>query len=62
MIIITNTSVNHYEDVTAVTVEVYETIGSVEKLKNKFIVNLPGQHTEDLQSLVYHELNNNGLI
>jgi hypothetical protein len=62
MIIITNTSVNHFEDVTTITAEVYETIGSIEKLKNKFIVNLPGQHTGDLESLVYQELNNNGLI
>ena len=62
MIIITNTSVNHFEDVTSITAEVYETFGSIEKLKDKFIVNLPGQHTGDLESLVYQELNNNGLI
>lgn len=62
MIIITNTSVNHYEDVTILTAEHYETIGSVQKLKDKFIVTLPGQHTGDLESLVYQELNNNGLI
>ena len=62
MIIITNTSVNHFEDVTTITAEVYDELGTVKKLKDKFIVNLPGQHTGDLESLVYQELNNNGLI
>jgi hypothetical protein len=62
MIIITKTTVNHFEDITTITAEVYETIGSVEKLKGKFIINLPGQQTEDLESLVQTELQNNGLI
>lgn len=40
---ITNLSVNYYEDITKVTVEIYEMIGTIQRLKDKLILTLPGR-------------------
>lgn len=63
MINITNLSVNFAENVTKVTLEVYETKGSVERLRDKLVVNLTGRYqniNDDLYSLVNEELVKNG--
>lgn len=40
---VTNLSVNYYEDVTKVTVEIFEMVGTIERLKDKLILTLPGR-------------------
>lgn len=40
---VTNLSVNYYEDVTKVTVEIYEMMGTIEKFKDKLILTLAGR-------------------
>lgn len=60
---ITNLSTSFTEQLTRVTVEVYELIGNIEKLDNKFVIVIPGKHdivTDELQSLIYDELAKNG--
>jgi hypothetical protein len=61
---ITGLSVNYYEDVTKVTVEVYEMIGTIERLKDKLIITLPGKYQnidEHLVEMVEKELTKNNL-
>lgn len=63
MINVTGLSVNFYENVTKVTVEVYDMIGSLERLKDKLIITLPGQYQnidEELISKIEEQLNTNG--
>lgn len=63
MINVTGLSVNFYENVTKVTVEVYDMIGSLERLKDKLIITLPGQYQnidEDLITKIEEQLNTNG--
>lgn len=40
---VTNLSVNYYDDVTKVTVEIFEMLGTIERLKDKLILTLPGR-------------------
>lgn len=40
---VTNLAVNYYEDVTKVTVEIYEMMGTIEKFRDKLILTLPGR-------------------
>jgi len=59
---ITNLSVNYYEDVTKVTVEIYEMIGTIERLKDKLILTLPGRIQgidDDLVQKIDEELEKN---
>lgn len=59
---ITNLAVNYYEDVTKVTVEVHEMLGTIERLKDKLILTLPGriQNIDDeLMQKVDEELEKN---
>jgi hypothetical protein len=61
---ITGLSVNYYEDVTKVTVEVYEMIGTIERLKDKLIITLPGKYQnidDHLVEMVEKELTKNNL-
>ncbi len=60
---ITNSSVNYLNDTTKVTVELYELVGSIERLKDKLIVPLPGKQDatgEHLKNMVEEELRKNG--
>ena len=61
---ITNLTVNYFEDISTVTVELYENKGTLEVLKDKIVLNLKGKHltiNEELKELVYQELQKNGI-
>jgi len=61
---VTNISVNYLEDSTKVTLEIYTMRGTVEKLKDKLILTLPGQYNsidDKLMSVVEEELTKNGI-
>lgn len=61
---ITNLTVNYFEDISTVTVELYENKGTLEVLKDKIVLNLKGKHLtidEELKELVYQELQKNGI-
>ena len=65
MINVTGLSVNFYENVTKVTVEVYDMVGSLERLKDKLIITLPGQYQnidEELLGKIEEQLNTNGYV
>ena len=64
MIIITQLTADHVADTTTITAEIYETVGSLQKVKDKVRVILSGIHTtinDDLMTLVDNEIKNNGL-
>lgn len=59
---VTNLSVNYYEDITKVTVEIYEMMGTMEKFKDKLILTLPGRIQsidDDLVQKIDEELEKN---
>jgi hypothetical protein len=61
---ITNLTVNYFEDISTVTVELYENKGTLEILKDKIVLNLKGKHltiNDELKELVYQELEKNGI-
>jgi molybdopterin biosynthesis enzyme MoaB len=61
---VTNVSVNYLEDSTKVTLEIYTMQGTVEKLKDKLILTLPGQYNsidDTLMGAVEEELTRNGI-
>lgn len=63
MINIMGLMINHAENFTKVTVEVTEMIGTMQRIKDRLIVTLPGKHQsidEELIQLVDAELNRNG--
>lgn len=53
---------NLLENYTKVTLEIYETCGTIEKLKDKLILTLKGKYdnNEDLHDAMEKELTNNG--
>lgn len=60
---VTNLSINYLEDVTKVTLEIYNMQGTVEKLKDKLILTLPGKYNsidDILMDAVEKELIRNG--
>jgi hypothetical protein len=60
---VTNLSVNYLEDFTKITLEVYTMQGTVEKLKDKLILTLPGKYNsinDTLMEEVEKELVKNG--
>lgn len=64
MINITQLTADHVADTTTITAEIYETVGSLQKVKDKVRVILSGIHTtinDDLMTLVNNEIKNNGL-
>ena len=64
MINITQLTADHVADTTTITAEIYETVGSLQKVKDKVKVILSGIHTtinNDLMTLVDNEIKNNGL-
>lgn len=64
MINITQLTADHVADTTTITAEIYETVGSLQKVKDKVRVILSGIHTtinDDLMTLVDNEIRNNGL-
>jgi hypothetical protein len=61
---ITNLTINYFEDISTVTVELYENKGTLEILKDKIVLNLKGKHltiNDELKELVYQELEKNGI-
>jgi molybdopterin biosynthesis enzyme MoaB len=61
---VTNISVNYLEDSTKVTLEIYTMQGTVEKLKDKLILTLPGQYNsidDKLMNTIEEELTKNGI-
>lgn len=63
ILLITNLSTSFADQNTRVTVQIFETIGSVERLENTFVVTVPGKHsiiTEELREIIYQELSNSG--
>jgi hypothetical protein len=61
---VTNVAVNYLEDVTKVTLEIYGMIGTIEKLKDKLILSLPGKFNSingELMEAVEKELIKNGI-
>ena len=64
MINITQLTADHVADTTTITAEIYETVGSLQKVKDKVRVILSGIHTtinDDLMTLVDNDIKNNGL-
>ena len=64
MINITQLTADHVADTTTITAEIYETVGSLQKVKDKVKVILSGIHTtinDNLMTLVDNEIKNNGL-
>lgn len=60
---VTNISVNYLEDSTKVTLEIYTMQGTIEKLKDKLILTLPGQYNsidDSLMEIIGNELTRNG--
>jgi len=65
MINIISISTNSISNTTRVGVEIYQTIGTVEKLLDKLTVTLPGRYgsiDDELRTLVDQELIKNGFI
>ena len=61
---VTNVSVNYLEDSTKVTLEIYSIKGTVEILKDKLILTLPGKYNsinDTLMGAVEKELVKNGI-
>lgn len=61
---VTNVSLNYLEDSTKVTLEIYGMKGTVEKLKDKLILTLPGKYNainDVLMDAVEKELIKNGI-
>jgi len=61
---VTNIAVNYLEDVTKVTLEIYGIKGTIEKLKDKLILSLPGKFNsinDELMDAVEKELIKNGI-
>lgn len=59
---VTNISVNYLENFTKVTLEIYTMQGTIEKLKDKLILTLPGKYdsiNETLMEAVEEELTKN---
>jgi hypothetical protein len=64
MINITQLTADHIADTTTITAEIYETVGTIQKVKDKVKVVLQGIHTtidNTLLQLVEEEIKNNGL-
>jgi hypothetical protein len=64
MINITHLTADHLADTTTITAEIYETVGAIQRVKDKVKVILSGIHTtinDDLMTLVDNEIKNNGL-
>ena len=64
MINITQLTADHVADTTTITAEIYETVCSLQKVKDKVRVILSGIHTtinDNLMTLVDNEIKNNGL-
>ena len=64
MINITQLTADHVADTTTITAEIYETVGSLQKVKDKVRIILSGIHTtinDNLMTLVDNEIKNNGL-
>jgi hypothetical protein len=64
MINITQLTADHVADTTTITAEIYETVGTLQKVKDKVKVILSGIHTtinDELMTLVDNEIKNNGL-
>lgn len=62
---VTGIVVNNFENITKVTVEVLEMMGTIQRLKDKLIVTLPGRYNnidEELMEKIDEELNKNGYI
>jgi hypothetical protein len=60
---VTGIVVNNFENITKVTVEVLEMMGTIQRLKDKLIITLPGRYNnidEDLMEKIDEELNKNG--
>lgn len=60
---VTGIIVNNFENLTKVTVEVLEMIGTMQRLKDKLIVTLPGRYNnidEELMQKIDEELFKNG--
>jgi hypothetical protein len=61
---VTNVTVNYLEDVTKVTLEIYGMKGTIEQLKDKLILSLPGKFNsinDELMDAVEKELIKNGI-
>lgn len=61
---VTNVSVNYLDDSTKVTLEIYNMVGTIEKLKDKLILTLPGKYNsidDVLMDAVEKELIKNGI-
>jgi len=61
---VTNVTVNYLEDVTKVTLEIYGMRGTIEQLKDKLILSLPGKFNsinDELMDAVEKELIKNGI-
>lgn len=61
---VTNVSVNYLDDSTKVTLEIYNMVGTIEKLKDKLILTLPGKYNsidDILMDAVEKELIKNGI-
>lgn len=64
MINITQLTADHVADTTTITAEIYENVGTIQKVKDKVKVVLQGIHTtinDELLRLVEEEIKNNGL-
>lgn len=64
MINITQLTADHVADTTTITAEIYETVGAIQRVKDKVKVILSGIHTtidNTLLQLVEEEIKNNGL-
>ena len=62
---VTGLVVNNFENLTKVTVEVLEMMGSIQRLKDKLIITLPGRYNnidEELMEKIDEELNRNGYV
>lgn len=62
---VTGIVVNNFENITKVTVEVLEMMGTIQRLKDKLIVTLPGRYNnidEELMEKIDEELSKNGYI
>ena len=62
---VTGIVVNNFENITKVTVEVLEMMGTIQRLKDKLILTLPGRYNnidEELMEKIDEELNKNGYI
>lgn len=62
---VTGIVVNNFENITKVTVEVLEMMGTIQRLKDKLIVTLPGRYNnidEELMEKIDEELNRNGYV